>query len=86
MTLEEVYKRTGEYDDTLRTDDPRFERSVLLVHGDGSILIVNQAFLMRYEDWIIVFSQHHSFHAYAHDKLVSYAEYIQQYNLPERLP
>jgi hypothetical protein len=45
MTFEEVLKRAGEYDDSLRADDLRFRRSVLLVHEDGSIFLISSAFL-----------------------------------------
>lgn len=72
MTFHEVLKWAGEYDDELCVDDPRFKRSVMLIHQDGSIILTGSAFLVREEEWVIVFSESHSYTVYHCEDLISY--------------
>lgn len=85
MSLLEVMKLAGEYDSNLLDADQRFNHSVLLVHQDGSIFLTNNAFLMRHEEWVIVFSKDHVYQPFLQRDLISFGEYIQKLSPIERL-
>lgn len=63
------------YDHQLLATDPRFRRSVTLMHEDGSYLHFDSAFLMRIQsEWIACFTEHHGLHIYHVDDLTNYWE------------
>ena len=63
--IQEATLRAEKYDRKLKASDDRFQRAVILVHHDGSVMLYQSAFLMRYEDdWIICFTEHHGYHVY----------------------
>lgn len=87
--MQRVHAVAQEIDKTLRADDPRLSGAVVLHHEDGAALFYDSAFLMRYYDaehgnwgacttpgeWIMVFTEHHGFHVYPVDDLVSFQQY-----------
>lgn len=85
MNLREAEAKASEYDKTLLATDPRFRRSVVLYHEDGSTFHWDSAFLMRKEEWIMVFTEHHRFHVYHADD-VEYRQFQRIYDLVEELP
>jgi hypothetical protein len=63
------------YDHQLLATDPRFRRSVTLMHEDGSFLHFDSAFLLRIRsEWIVCFTEHHGLHIYHADDLMRYWE------------
>lgn len=69
-TLKKIQKRAQNYDATLRADDKRFQRSVTMIHEDGTTLNFQSAFLMTVDqEWIVVFTEHHSYHVYHKEDL-----------------
>lgn len=74
MNYREVRALAEEYDKRLLATDPRFRRSVLLLHQDGSIFRVDSAFLMQKGAWILMFSEHHGYHVYHQEDLLYFAE------------
>lgn len=74
MNYRDALKLAGEYDNDLLATDPRFRRSVLIVHEDGSIFRIDSAFLMQRDEWVFMFSEHHSFMVFDQDDLLYYAE------------
>jgi len=52
-------------DKKLLATDKRLSGSVLLVHQDGSVVLFNSAFALRFASvWIIVLTEHHGAHVY----------------------
>lgn len=74
MTFNEAAVYAGEYDDELLATDPRFKRSVLLVHEDGSIFHIDSAFLMQKGQFVFMFSEHHSYRVFDKSDLLSFIE------------
>ena len=75
VRMQEAQAKADAYDQTLLATDPRFHYRVQLVHGDGTVLHFNCAFLMTIgEDWIVAFTEHHGCHVYHVEDLDSYAQ------------
>lgn len=62
------------YNRTLRADDPRLQRSVTIVHADGSVLHYRHALLMQSGEYLAVFTEHHGFHVYHVEDLRRYEQ------------
>lgn len=68
-------------DKSLRSDDSRFNRSVLVLHEDGAVLFFRYAFLVTYfepteaRDWLLIFTEHHNYHVYDIDDLDLYGQF-----------
>lgn len=66
---------------SVRSDDPRMRRSVLIVHKDGSNMFFRYAFMVRHRNWLIVFTEHQGAHTFAINDLESYLE-LEKVNEP----
>jgi hypothetical protein len=75
VKMKEISVLAEAYDAKLLATDPRFQRSVYLVHEDGTTQFINSAFLMKRSDWIIMFSEHHGFDCYHQLDLIRYEEF-----------
>lgn len=59
----------------LRADDKRLNKGcVFLIHDDGSTFCWNSAFVKRWNDYVMVFTEHHGFHVYDNDDVEFVAE------------
>jgi hypothetical protein len=59
MTANEARDIMVKHNKTIQTNDPRFNRIVLLVHQEGETCFFTRAFLMNVDDeWIAVFTEH----------------------------
>jgi hypothetical protein len=67
VPYKQIKQQANEYDNQLACTDPRFLRSVHVVHQDGSVFFFRHAFLMWKDNWVIVFSEHHGVHVYDQD-------------------
>jgi len=63
------------HDKTLSAGDFQSNRLVIVRHGDGTQLLFRNAFLLKHEDWTIVFSEHNGFHCYAIDTMDEVAQF-----------
>jgi hypothetical protein len=63
------------HDKMLGAGDFKSDRLVLIRHGDGTHLFFRCAFLMRLEEWVVVFSEHNGFHCYAIADLDEFAQF-----------
>ncbi len=52
------------YDKTLKATDPRLRNCVYLIHDEGTTLFYRFAFIMKLDDYCVIFTEHHSFHIY----------------------
>lgn len=54
-----------EYDKGLLATDPRF-RGLVIVRGehDGSCFVYPDAFVVKKDEWYVVFTEHYGFHVY----------------------
>lgn len=86
MSSFEAWEVAGYYDDKLLATDPRFDRKVFIIHQDGSTLMFERAFLMKKEEWIFLFTEHHSFCTYHQDDLVSFHQFDKTIIPVEELP
>lgn len=77
--MKAVHEKAKEYDKKLRSDDPRFMRSVKVVDEDGSTMMWNCAFILKHDEdkqkWILVFTEHHDFHVFDANSLMAYDQY-----------
>jgi len=64
VEMKKVWEVAKKVDDLLRADDERFSRSAEVIHEDGSVMILENAFVEEYKDWYIVFSEHFGFHVF----------------------
>lgn len=74
--LKEIKRIANEYDNKLLTTDPRFQRSVMIIHQDGSVFFFQRAFMLKKDDWLIIFSGHHGVHIYDKTDVVDYDLYL----------
>ena len=74
MTYREALELAKDYDSKLRADDKRFRGSVSIVHRDGSIFSIKNAFLMKRKSkkfsYVFMFSEHFGFMIFEQDDLV----------------
>lgn len=85
-SLKDIRDKSEAYDKALRADDPRFNRSVLVIHIDGSVIFYKSAFLMRAGDgWIVTFTEHHGIHFNHEDELMRHYELVQSHEPIEEL-
>jgi hypothetical protein len=77
VDYKKVYSLVVAYNETLRADDVRFFNTcVRLVTDDGRQSFFSEnAFLMRYEDWWIVFAEHDQPKIFHADDVVYWSEY-----------
>jgi hypothetical protein len=59
----------------LNATDPRFRRSVRIVMDDGSSIFHENAFVLKWGDWILMFTEHHGFETFFGEDLLFCAEY-----------
>lgn len=72
MNLRDIKALVADMDLSLRADDPRFHRSVLIVHQDGSSMFFRHAFMVRHRNWLLVFTEHQGSHVFAINDLERY--------------
>jgi hypothetical protein len=53
------------YDTKLRADDPRFRNAVMVIHEDGTVLHFEWAFVLKLQNWYVIFTEHHRWHIYS---------------------
>lgn len=54
----EIGKLVGKINRALKATHPGFKRSVALKHEDGTTLVFINAFAIKYDGWVMVFSEH----------------------------
>lgn len=69
MNYNDIKSLAGTYNDSLLATDYRFRRAVQIIHIDGTVLFKRDSFLIRKEQWVIVFSEHDAFKIYDQDDL-----------------
>lgn len=83
VTMKIADAHACEVDASVRADDPRLRRRVVVIHHDGSLFNLNYAFLELYdvetahgpETFVIVYTEHHGHLTFAWDDLDHFAEY-----------
>jgi hypothetical protein len=71
-SITKIRKLAEEYNKTLWASDPRFNRSVTLLHRDGSIEHYDSAFLLQRDGYVVCFTEHHGHHIDHVDELLHY--------------
>ena len=64
FSLKQVRAIAASYDVGVRADDKRLRGSVQIIHEEGTVLFYNYAFVMKFYDWFVVFTEHHGHHVY----------------------
>lgn len=75
MDYEKMYKLALEYSNKLRADDPRFNNNVDIWCEDGSRFSIRNSFLLHYNNWLMVFSEHYGIMVFDVDDLLDYRQY-----------
>ncbi len=86
VAYQKIKQIAADYDEALLASDPRFRRSVSIIHEDGSSFHFDSAFLMSKDEWIICFSEHYGFHIYSADELMAYWQTVMVHDPIEELP
>ena len=80
--VEQLKQWAKEYDNNLRSTDPRFQRVVLIHHVDGTILRFMWAFAVWYpmpepidREFLVVFTEHHGWHWYDPEDLDNWCQF-----------
>ena len=79
------YNLAKKIDSRLRADDPRFERAVRVCTYDGANLFYENAFLMRKDNWIFLFAEHHQCEVFSYDDLRLLNEYYLSQDILEEV-
>jgi hypothetical protein len=69
----------------LKATDPRFQRSVMVIHQDGSVFAISNAFLVKVSLWTIMFSEHNGFKIWVSADLAGAAQYAGKGG-PDKVP
>jgi hypothetical protein len=78
VTYADAKTQAKEIDSALRADDPRFGRAVHMIHDEGSTFFWECAFVVDIGDkYISIFTEHHGFHVYDRDDVVSVKQYAE---------
>ena len=77
---ERAMARARKLDRTLKATEPGFQNVVQITNEEGSTHFFRSAFLRKWVDpqknlWILCFSEHEGFHAWAAESLYQWAEY-----------
>lgn len=75
---ERILQIARDYNVDLRADDPRFQRSVTVHHGDGSTFHFKYAFALELDEgdgWLFVFTEHNKFHVFSKGDLNGWWQY-----------
>jgi hypothetical protein len=56
--LTRLRTKANAYNASLSATDPRFRRSVIIYHPDGSVFVERNAFRMHEGDHVIVYAEH----------------------------
>lgn len=75
VEMKKAWELAKSIDDLLRADDPRFQRAVKVIHEDGSILTLENAFVEEYKNYYIVFSEHNDLHIFDKDDVYAVKQY-----------
>jgi hypothetical protein len=74
-SYKDAKSRAAALDANLRADDPRLRHAVHLQHHDGTVLFYNSAFVVRWQGWLIVLTEHHGPHVYHPEDLHAFGMY-----------
>ncbi len=96
--MRRAQEKAEELDRDLRSDDPRLQRSTLVLFDDGSIFYTDSSFLVKWRDpevgaqdwgaaenpgvWLFVLAEHHPVRVFALDDLLSWREFESHYHGP----
>lgn len=72
VSLKQALEKAEEIDKTLQATSPDFLYTTSLVLDDGSVRITDSSFFLEYNDYLLLFSEHHGFDAFHKDDVVSY--------------
>lgn len=75
VTMKQVHDLAQDYDAKLRADDSRFRRAVVVLHEEGTVYHFRSAFMMTYGEYLMVFTEHQSYHVFALDELSGWWQY-----------
>ena len=79
----EVEEIAKVYDSTLLAADPRFRRTSIIIHEEGSTFQVKNAFLVSCSNHLIMFSEHNSTLVFHKDDLYGYEQLESVHELEE---
>lgn len=74
-SYDEVKRLAKEIDVSLKATDKRFRNSVKLVTDEGTVLLYENAFLLKKENWLLLFTEHHGYNVFCEDDLLHYSQY-----------
>lgn len=75
MNIHEAKQEAQKVQQTLSATDPRFSRTVKIVDEDDSILILSYAFAEVYDEYYVIFTEHHGYFVYRRSEVE-----VTQYN------
>lgn len=67
--IKRIRERVKEYDAKLRADDPRFRRSVQVIHEEGTTMYFEWAFAVKVDSFYVIFTEHHETFVYSNDEV-----------------
>ena len=62
--IRRIRERIKSYDEALKATDPRFNRSVTILHEEGSLMHYECSFVESIDDYYVIFTEHHGTHIY----------------------
>lgn len=71
----DAFAKAKNYDAGLTAYDFHPHSSVLVFHEEGTQLFFRSAFLRKWKDYIIIFTEHHKFHVYHRTDLHAYYQF-----------
>lgn len=84
----EVREIAALIDSKLLATDKRFNRSVTVIHQEGTVFHYQNAFLMTYKEWIMIFPEHHAPQCLMKEDLEFYRQYedvkVQEYRIRKK--
>jgi hypothetical protein len=81
MNSRDIKTLVDEMDKSVRSDDPRMRRCVMIIHEDGSSMFFRNAYMQRHGNWLLVFTEHQGSHYFCINDL---SDYMQLERLDEK--
>ena len=81
IPISKAEDRAKDIEAYLQATDPRFRRALNIVFDDGTSLLFQDAFIVEWKEYYLIFTEHHRFHVYHKDDVLHFQQYNRIYEV-----
>lgn len=75
MNYKEAKELVSKYDSALLASDTRFRHTTEIEMEDGSFFKWKNAFIMKFDCWMAIFTEHYGFHIFDLTDIITFTHY-----------